>query len=131
MWVFTQDGFVSAVDNNEVPGKLTVRARDRASLQNLADLCETEICVSDWYRDYQYRTHVTKEQFGDWLMLNAQTLDYDNFKDRVHSTRGDEWYHALGAVWVAMHDIIDDEAVELYHAERAKRAKRAKSTSRK
>jgi hypothetical protein len=43
MWVFTQTGFVSAVRKADAPSKITVRSRDKQSLEVLAELSETEI----------------------------------------------------------------------------------------
>ena len=122
MWIFTQDGFVSVVDKQEVPGTLVVRARDRRSLEPIAELFETEIVPSP-YNDYQYRTHLTREQLAEWMTLNIQTLDYDNFKNRVYATRGDDYAHALGEVWGAMYETADEESKELY-AEMRSRARR-------
>ena len=107
MWVFTQDGFVSAVDNKQVEGKLTVRARDRQSLETLADLAGTEIVESPPYRDYEYRVHVTREQFSEWMRLNIEFLDYPNFKNRVWDTRGDVYHDACSDVWGAMLAVSD------------------------
>lgn len=109
MWIFTQDGFVSAVDNGQVPGKLAVRARDKQSLELLADLTRQEIKVST-HRDYPYRVFVTKEELSDFMLAQVESLDYSNFKDRVHETRGSGFAHACGRVWEAMLDVTDDEA---------------------
>lgn len=64
MWVFTQDGFISVVNNGHVKGKLTARARDRQSLALLAEIADTEI-VHTTNTDYPYRTYVTREQYTE------------------------------------------------------------------
>jgi hypothetical protein len=110
MWIFTQDGFISAVDNKHVPGKLAVRARDRKSLEMLADLTQQEIIQSS-RTDYPYRIFVTKEEFSDFMLAQVEAIDYRNFKDRVYDSRGQEFAHACGAVWSAMLDVTDAEAV--------------------
>lgn len=109
MWVFTQHGFISAVDNNHVPGKLAVRARDKESLELLADLAEVEI-VSSTRSDYPYRVYVTREQFIEFLVAHVETLDYSNFKNRIYQTRGPEFAEACGDVWGAMLQVTDEEA---------------------
>ena len=38
MWVFTETGFVSAVRKVDSPSKITVRSRDKQSLEVLAEL---------------------------------------------------------------------------------------------
>lgn len=110
MWVFTQDGFISAVDNNQVPGKLAVRARDKQSLRLLADLTEQEI-VQRMNTDYPYRVFVTKEEFANFLIAHVESIDYGNFKDRVYVTRGRNFAHACGDVWSAMLHVTDEDAV--------------------
>lgn len=110
MWIFTQDGFISAVDNGHVPGKLSVRARDKKSLELLAALTQQDIKQSV-RSDYPYRVYVTKEEFANFLLGHVDELDYPNFKDRVYDTRGAEFAHACGKVWAAMLDVTDEEAV--------------------
>jgi hypothetical protein len=43
--------------------------------------------------------------FKAWLATSVDMLDYDNFKNRVWDTRGDEFHDALGAVWSAMYKL--------------------------
>lgn len=110
MWIFTQDGFISAVDNGHVPGKLTVRARDKQSLKLLSDLTEQPINQST-QSDYPYRVYVTREQFANFLLTHVDDLDYPNFKNRVYDTRGSKFANACGKVWAAMLDVTDKDAV--------------------
>ena len=110
MWVFTQDGFISAVDNNHVPGKLSVRARDKISLTFLADITNQEIKQSK-NSDYPYRVYVTREEFADFLATHVDALDYPNFKDRVYASRGSLFASACSKVWSAMLNVTDKEAI--------------------
>ena len=110
MWVFTQDGFISAVDNKQVPGKLSVRARDKRSLELLSQTTG-ETIVKSKGTDYPYRIYVTRQQFADFLVDNVTTLDYPNFKNRVYDNRGRDFAHACGKVWSAMIDVTDKEAI--------------------
>lgn len=128
MWVFTQDGFISAVDNNQKPGLLTVRSRDRQSLVMLAEIAETSIEFTPG-RDYQYRTFVTREAFTEFMTAQIDTLDYHNFKDRLRTTRGYEYSSAAGQVWTVMHDVIDDAARDHYYG--SSKAKAAAADRRK
>lgn len=110
MWIFTQDGFISAVDNGQVPGKLAVRARDKRSLALLAELTDQDILqLRD--TDYPYRVHVTKEEFSDFLLAHVESLTYPNFKNQVYVTRGSKFAEACGEVWSVMLDVTDAEAV--------------------
>lgn len=107
MWVFTQTGFVSAVESDKEEGKLNVRARDRQSLETLADLANVGIVESPPYRDYEYRVFVTREQFAEWMRLNIEFLDYSNFKNRVWDTLGDTYHDACSDVWSVMLSVSD------------------------
>ena len=109
MWVFTETGFVSAVQNRDNPDYLVVRARDRQSLQTLADICDVEIKTSQG-SDYPYRVFISKADFTSWMNDNIDFLGYDNFKNRVAITRGKEYAYALGSVWSTMHEVEDEEA---------------------
>ena len=51
MWIFTETGFISAVRKTENPDVITVRSRDRDSLQPLASAAGVEIARSP-YGDY-------------------------------------------------------------------------------
>lgn len=37
-------------------------------------------------------------------------VDYTNFKNRVHESRGHDFADALLSVWSAMHQVEDEEA---------------------
>ena len=116
MWIFTQDGYISAVAKGPADKPIVARARDRQSLEVLADMADAEIEFTP-LADYQYRVYVTRDMLTEFLALSVEALDYTNFKDRIAVTRGHEFHHACGDVWVAMNEIKDDEARE-YYAER-------------
>lgn len=101
MWVFTSSGFVSAVRKHDRPDVITVRSRDRKSLESLVALTRQEVKASP-FGDYPYRLFVDPEIFAGWVAEQAKSIDYDNFKNRVASSRGHEFVGALHNVWVAM-----------------------------
>lgn len=115
MWLFTEGGFVSAVQHRENPDYLVVRARDKQSLQNLADICEVNITMKE-ISDYPYRVVVQRHAFAQWVNDQVDFLGYDNFKNRVAITRGKEYARTLGSVWSVMHDVEDEEARNRYAA---------------
>jgi hypothetical protein len=115
MWLFTDTGFVSAVNHRENEGYLMVRARDRVSLQPLADICELEIKFTP-YADYPYRVVVSKPDFASWVSDSIDFLGYSNFKNQVAVTRGKDFAHTLGSVWSTMHDVEDEEARNRYQS---------------
>lgn len=113
MWIFTEGGFVSAVQHRDKPNHLVVRARDRQSLQELSDICQTPI-ITKTISDYPYRVFVSKAEFTNWMVDQIDFLGYGNFKNQVAVTRGKEYAHALGSVWSTMHEVEDEEARSRY-----------------
>ena len=111
MWIFTKDGFVSAVRKKEYPDFITVRARDRQSLTGLAELAEAEIAKSP-DGDYPYRVFVKPEVFANWVTEEALDIDYHNFKTKVSQVRGWDFVAALHDVWTAMLQVEDADARE-------------------
>lgn len=101
MWVFSGTGFVSAVRKADRPEVITVRSRDRKSLEPLATKANAEIKISP-YGDYPYRAFVEPAVFTEWVAEQADEIDYDNFKDQVAKIRGYDFVGALHNVWVAM-----------------------------
>jgi hypothetical protein len=112
VWVFTSTGFVSAVRKSDRPDVITVRSRDRKSLEPLASKANVEIKASP-YGDYPYRAFVEPKVFGEWIAAQALAIDYDNFKNKVAKTRGYAFVDALHNVWVAMLATEDAKREEL------------------
>ena len=104
MWVFTDTGFVSAVAHYDDPDMIVVRARDRESLKGVASIVDVPV-VSTPHNDYPYRVHVSRAVFQQWLTTSVADMEYTNFKNRVHETRGDRFYYALSSVWNTMHEV--------------------------
>jgi hypothetical protein len=95
MWIFTETGFVSAVRHFKEKDKLVVRARDKKSLEGLANSFGLDV-VSTPSNDYPYRVFVDDSVFAAWL--SKQTMAVDYFAD------------ALMSVWSAMHQVEDEGA---------------------
>ena len=106
MWLFTNTGFVSAVS---IGKDLMVRARDKESLEPIAQSGEVEI-VATPQNDYPYRVIVTHAYFAKWVAQIASNITYKNFKSEVAATRGYEFAHPLMKVWSAMHEVEDSDA---------------------
>ncbi|MCF8523179.1 MAG: hypothetical protein K9G08_05390 [Pontimonas sp.] len=109
MWIFSETGFISAVRKHDRPDVITVRSRDRESLEPLASTAGVEIAQSP-YGDYPYRAFIKPEVFTAWVSEVAKTLDYDNFKSHVAHTRGYDYAHHLSNVWSVMLDTEDHDA---------------------
>ena len=106
MWIFTTDGFISAVYKHNA---VQVRARDRKSLEDLAAHCKSEIKHTP-VADYPYRLETDREKLASWLSMQAQMMDYSNFKSEVEAVRGFEFAAPLHKVWDVMHEVEDSEA---------------------
>jgi hypothetical protein len=108
MWIFTQDGYVSAVQKRSTDTTLEVRARDRQSLQALVE--QGYPVVTRAHSDYPFRVIVPQEVFADFVRAAAMGIDYSNFKDKITKTRGHVWHDALMNVWVACLELTPAKA---------------------
>ena len=110
MWIFSETGFISAVQEFKDPDSLVVRARDYASLEQLAKSLGRVIEHTP-ENDYPYRLHdVSKSDFILFLMQTVDVLSYTNFKSQAKATLQPEFTGALSKVWSVMHDVEDYEA---------------------
>ena len=101
MWIFTETGFVSAVRHHSEKDKLVVRARDQKSLESLSNSVGLDVFETP-SNDYPYRVFVDDAVFATWLYKQTMAVDYPNFKDRVHDTRGHDFADTLLSVWSTM-----------------------------
>lgn len=111
MWLFTETGFLSAVQKDPGKPSLSVRARDKKSLANLAKKFELEI-IKTPFADYPYRVELSKEKFAQWVANEVELIDYSNFKNRVSDVRDAKYAKHLSSVWSIMVDSEDKEARE-------------------
>lgn len=109
MWVFTQHGFISAVEHYDNKEQLVVRARDKQSLEMASLLFGKEIVCSP-SNDYPFRVFLERTEFMEFLRIETEMLNYTNFKGRLDSSRGELWHDTASQVWSVMHDIEDKDA---------------------
>ena len=109
MWLFTQRGFISAVQDSQDKNTILVRARDKKTLEFISELYEKEVLRTP-NNDYPYRVIVSREQFANFLTTEVDMLDYSNYKSRLEAVRGDEYYYAAAHVWHTMHEVEDADA---------------------
>lgn len=100
MWVFTQDGFLSAVsDRHDATGqRLVVRARARRDIVAFASRVGVPWARTPAPADYRWRATVTREQFATYLAGEAYAIDYPNFKSMVRARLGaarESLYHSV------------------------------------
>jgi hypothetical protein len=108
MWVFTKDGFYSAVfDKYCQRDELMIRTRCKDDLCLLSKKLkgyfdESEIVESE-HADYRFRMKVPKQSWAEYLSNSALDIDYANFKDHAVTAgdglRKDAYYQ----VWTALY----------------------------
>ena len=120
MWIFTNKGFLSIVEDKDDPARLLVRARYEGDIERHfggeAEVIELEDS------DYRFRVFLPREEVRAVIDRELVALDYGNFKnsfdrDNVSlslETR-EERHDALFKVWSTMLD--SQKAVELREQE--------------
>ena len=99
MWIFTTDGFISAVAHRAEPGKVLVRARKSEHLRAIFPEVEVE-CNPQ--ADYRYRAEVPRPMWLCRVLAEAGMIDYDNFKAAIPDA---EYHDACSEVWGVMHKL--------------------------
>ena len=108
MWIFTKDGFFSAVfDKHCKNDELMIRSRCQDDLGRLSKKLhgysdETEIFGME-HVDYRFRMKVSKHEWTDYLRNCVYDIDYANVKDNIipagDNLRQDAYYQ----VWTALY----------------------------
>jgi len=107
-WLFTKDGFYSAVATG-INDELMVRARFREDLVKLRikmGLKKTSPIIETKEADYRYRIIGSKAAFSDYTKRAILDIDYGNFKESLPMRR-QRLYMRL---WFIMKDAQDHEA---------------------
>lgn len=108
MWLFTQRGFYSIVEDRQKPGNLLVRSRHKKDLENFINLLTVQGKPLFGIRetpaaDYPYRISVPREMAAHAISQLAREIDYGNFKDKIHKTPGQfNKNRAYMEIWTAM-----------------------------
>ncbi len=119
MWLFTKQGFFSAVQHKDEPDMIIVRARLKQDAERLAEFvsvtcsCDQPAVEQTVAADYLFRLTLPWVQWRDVLAELAMQIDYPNFKDAVHALPDDHdrtWAYLM--VWQIMHDLQEEEAVD-------------------
>lgn len=107
MWLITTRGFYSAVAKREDGDThVTVRARNKQDLDNLADLLpDCKPYKQKGYTDYEWRLRCTKDQWAETVAILAKEIDYSNFKDEVKRKQGWKRASTYGRVWSVLLDL--------------------------
>ena len=109
MWIFTNYGFVSAVQHNKKKDVLLVRAREPGALEAFAKRHGIKAKVEKTpTADYLYRAEFKKDDFAEAVADEVRRIDYGNFKNSFlaavpENTTVSHW--ALMDVWCVMRDL--------------------------
>lgn len=116
MWVFSKDGFISVVNQNDTHGqKKLCRARAAENLKPLAEQSGEKVFYDD-QADYPYRLVVSKRQYKRYLRALAEDMDYEShFKEAVRGAQPvhlrEHLYTAMLDVWTTLFQNLDDREV--------------------
>lgn len=105
MWVFTIDGFYSAVVHRDNFDKILIRVRYRDDLVRLLDRIGMEYPIQDTKNaDYPYRVIVPRKIWEMYVYTSAENISYDNFKSAVQDTGvfNNRRLDQLMDVWIIM-----------------------------
>ena len=105
MWIFTDFGFFSAVNNRRNPNQIVLRARVRDDLERLIEkyVPERPEIIANAGTDYKYRIYLDKSVWANILLNATMDIDYTNFKRSVHDKMGDARADSCFNVWNAMY----------------------------
>lgn len=113
MWVFTKDGFLSAVQNNEDRHRMRVRARRRDHLSNAFpehDKLIIDLQKSGAQFDYRWHLDIARGEWIDYLTDAALDVDYSSHAKEAMSGSDKKFYSALLEVWSAMYRLQKPDA---------------------
>ena len=93
MWICLNDAFISAVESDDDPSILKVRARKK---EHLKQLFPERTIYTTKHTDYAHRVFVGRKAFTKMLAQRVAEIDYGNFKDSVkdndlHNLYADFW----------------------------------------
>ena len=105
MWLMTKYGFYSIVQKQS--NEYHVRSRERRDLQNLIDKVPLRGSVISESKssDYLARIIVDHDIVTKILKFLGDTLDYDNFKQRISETP-DQAHKPYHSVWKVIADSL-------------------------
>jgi hypothetical protein len=114
MWIFTPDGFFSAVEHRDDPNKIMVRTRARMHAQRLIDALPEDVTKPGLVEtpppaDYRFRVTVTREQWVYLVAKFAAEIAYPNFKNEASKRPHPVGFmSALHGVWSKLLGFQDD-----------------------
>jgi hypothetical protein len=99
VWLFTTDGFYSAVAHRDDPNTLIVRSRACDDALRLVKAVSTGEVIETPARDYRFRVHLPHDICASYVAAAAAAIDYDTFKNAVGVRQGGERARVYADVW--------------------------------
>lgn len=108
MWVFTRDGFFSAVwDKFCTAEEIMIRARCREDLcrlsKKLQGFCDQSQILEMPYVDYRYRIKIFKQEWSAYLARCALDIDYASVKKSIIPAEDKLRERAYYGVWQTLY----------------------------
>jgi hypothetical protein len=118
MWLVTRDGFYS-IAQTRPNTTLTVRARDRESLERLLRrydiLIHKDTVIQEGTgTDYEFRVELPRNTVSIIAMDTVKSIDYPKFKPAAEATRGAKFYDVLVRAWAVLLDLNDKPGAQYY-----------------
>ena len=112
MWLFSEIGFFSAVENIHDPKTVLVRARFKADIVALSKYgrslgLKIPPATETPENDYRFRIIIRKTTWADLVGRLAERIDYSNFKNHVHGDPARD--RAYMRCWSAMREAQSSE----------------------
>lgn len=110
MWIFTRDGYYSAVQHNADPSLIQVRARAYEDLERLQKAVpfEGDAILTTLDADYRYRANVLRDDFAHYVLESVLDIDYVTSVKDVISRGEPRRKKAMMEIWTAMYDFQAD-----------------------
>ena len=117
MWIFTLDGFYSAVQDKSDKDLIWVRSRVKEDLTRLIDTYEVNASeiYEDAGTDYKFRICVWREEWVRVVADCVNDIDYNNFKGACLEELGKDRARVLGEVWLSMMKLQINDAQKMYY----------------
>jgi hypothetical protein len=103
MWIFTNKGFISVVEDKKDKNRMLVRARGKGHIDAIFPGAKV---LKDAGTDYQYRTFLPRSEVVRVLAREINGIDYPNYKDSIpqDDASGRKYHKACENVWFLMNE---------------------------
>lgn len=103
MWLITNKGLLSVVEDRDDPKTLIVRSRQDGLLEAMIEEAGLEARVwQDEYADHPNRAKMSRVDFTDLVYTQVLRIDYPNFKNSIEDPK---LKSLLSRVWSVLADL--------------------------